>query len=214
MDGLDKDKDIARRVCEVVLALYNSLHSSGKPQAGEDSEFTVVAAIVQEGDSNVPKYNVVSLATGTKCIGKNSFHTNLTGNLIHDSHAETLARRAFQVFLLRWIELLSSDCCSNAERTASPLLWNIETATAQLKPDVRYYLFVSDSPCGAASTYPSETFEASSESFMHVTGAKALNQSGVAAGECCPSYCECSAGRQKYVHKFIILKDNMKSLTW
>lgn len=102
------------RLARAVFRRYDSLGRNGKPQR---NEWTVLAAVVAEdfaagGDETV--FEVISLATGNKCVGMDkmcsrgevlngacrcttlitarvtSFGINVT-----DSHAEILARRSF-----------------------------------------------------------------------------------------------------------------------
>ena len=45
---------------------------------------------------------VVALATGSRCLGASQLPAD--GSLLHDSHAEVLARRAFLVYLLEEVK--------------------------------------------------------------------------------------------------------------
>jgi hypothetical protein len=60
-------KMIKDAVANAVVSLYNELPENGKPK--KDLEFTVVAAICAFVDG-VDNPFVLSLATGTKCAGK------------------------------------------------------------------------------------------------------------------------------------------------
>lgn len=74
------------RFVEVVQTAFNKLPKHGKPT---EEDVTVLAAIVlQSGDNTV---SLVSLATGTKCIGHGKRQED--GTIVHDLHAEVLVRR-------------------------------------------------------------------------------------------------------------------------
>lgn len=76
----------AHRFVEVVQRAFHKLPKHGKPTA---EDVTVLAAIVlKSGDNTV---SLVSLATGTKCIGHRQRQED--GTIVHDLHAEVLVRR-------------------------------------------------------------------------------------------------------------------------
>ncbi|CAF0710605.1 unnamed protein product [Brachionus calyciflorus] len=72
------------------------------------NEWTNLAAILVTKDHI--NYKVLSMATGSKCLAEKQLPLN--GSLVHDSHAEVLARRCFNRFFLYFllhIHLASGD---------------------------------------------------------------------------------------------------------
>ena len=62
------------------------------PVCGESGSLSASISHCAAGESSfAEKMEVISLATGTKCVAANAMSEY--GDLIHDSHAEVLARR-------------------------------------------------------------------------------------------------------------------------
>ena len=89
--------------------------AKGKPQLGK--EWTVLSAIVKENSLNLVAgeddnvllnsvFEVVALGTGTKCLGQSE--ESADGDLVHDSHAEVVAKRAFVLYLVTMTLHISS----------------------------------------------------------------------------------------------------------
>ena len=152
--------------CEIAKAALDHYHhdlpNKGKPR--ENDEWTVYAAIVatlRNSDDNDDENTavVISSATGTKCTAVKSETSQW---ILHDSHAEVLARRGLVRVL--WHEIVNrstTQIMTNNPRTAtSPdrtlhLLETIPNSDKyQLRPGIKLHLYVSDSPCGDASIYP------------------------------------------------------------
>lgn len=90
------------RIMELVQAAYELLPKHGKPA---DNESTVLAAIVLiSADAT---FSLVSLATGTKCMGEVKRQED--GSIVHDLHAEVLARRT----AMYWVYQQLKHCLSN-----------------------------------------------------------------------------------------------------
>ena len=94
---------------EVEVAVLNSFKKISS-YSSVDGEFTVLAAIVACKESTC---KVLSLGTGTKCCGDGRHEmietASMEGNIVKDSHAEILARRAFISYLMSslWVLLQS-----------------------------------------------------------------------------------------------------------
>jgi tRNA-specific adenosine deaminase 1 len=157
-----------------ILAVYDKLPVGGKPR---DDEYSVLAAIVAVSDAD--EHVVVSLATGTKCIGRD--FDNKTGCLLSDSHAEVVARRGFIRYLH---EQLRKMVCSPSHRpTFLEVRGNssgVEHLTIALKAGWKLILYASDSPCGDAALYEANL---SGEAKV-VTGAKACSAEDVESVGC------------------------------
>jgi len=86
--------EFAQRLAELCNNHYSKLPSKGKPGP---SNWTNLSAVVKETNKDL---TVVSMATGTKCIGENAKNCWT----VSDSHAEVLCLRLFRLFLAEEIK--------------------------------------------------------------------------------------------------------------
>lgn len=150
------------------LELYESLPSNGKPMR---EEHTVVASIGVSFDEET--LQLVSLGTGTKCLGVTSSAADEKGHLLCDCHAEVVARRGLQRYLLKLIlamltnpEIVGMSCFPLEFDSSKRDFSFVDAATdVRVKQNVSFHLYVSESPCGDASIYGS-----------HFTGAKIVER--------------------------------------
>ncbi|KAK1394096.1 A to I editase domain-containing protein [Heracleum sosnowskyi] len=145
------DKRWGEKVSQAVFSKYNSLPKKGKPQG---REVTVLAAFIVSSPSQELK--VVALGTGTKCIGRSRL--SLNGDVVNDSHAEIVARRA----LLRYfyVELEShinnNKLSGNSKIPSDDFIFQLEAdgfgqGKYKLRPGWKLHLYISQLPCGDAS---------------------------------------------------------------
>lgn len=131
--------DRANSISELCLSFYHKLPNAKRLL--KSTEWTIYSAIVMERDS---KLEVVSCGTGTKCIG--SMMLSEKGDILNDSHAEVICRRAFIRFLM-----------SQILATKSPERQSIfkfdETAKKFKLGKVKFHMFTTSTPCGDASIY-------------------------------------------------------------
>ncbi|KAM6353778.1 tRNA-specific adenosine deaminase 1 isoform 5-T7 [Alca torda] len=146
----------ADEIAELCYLHYRTrLPKQGKPDPNR--EWTSLAAVVKvepasqrevlasPGNLQVTK-EVVAMGTGTKCIGQNKMRK--TGDILNDSHAEIVAKRSFQRYLLHQMGLaLSLQQCSI-------FVPGTETGKWKLKPNIIFVFFSSHTPCGDASIIP------------------------------------------------------------
>ncbi|KAL5641162.1 hypothetical protein ACGC1H_001594 [Rhizoctonia solani] len=102
------------------------VRSNGVPQ------FTVLAGIVLY-DQQSEQVECVSLGTGSKCLPATKLPKS--GEALHDSHAEVLARRAALAWFYRQLEGESE--------------WVVDR---KLREGVEVWMYISTLPCGDAST--------------------------------------------------------------
>ncbi|KAM4094645.1 hypothetical protein ACB094_06G210900 [Castanea mollissima] len=121
------EKKWGEKVSDKVLSVYKSLPKKGKPQG---REVTVLAAFLLSSPSQ-DELEVVALGTGTKCIGRSLLSPR--GDILNDSHAEIIARRA----LLSLPFQLDTDILGQGKY--------------KMKPGWQLHLYISQLPCGAAS---------------------------------------------------------------
>eukprot|EP00520_Triparma_pacifica_P012945 CAMPEP_0118657874 /NCGR_PEP_ID=MMETSP0785-20121206/14258_1 /TAXON_ID=91992 /ORGANISM="Bolidomonas pacifica, Strain CCMP 1866" /LENGTH=396 /DNA_ID=CAMNT_0006550835 /DNA_START=106 /DNA_END=1293 /DNA_ORIENTATION=+ len=139
------------------MAAYNELPNRGKALLNT-AEWCVLASIVCE-DTNTDKLWVVSLATGSKCVGPKMINTEPRGYVLHDCHAEVLAKRAFTLALLEEMKSGAGRLLVHSSSISSP----------SLRPGLKFHLYVTESPCGDAAIY-----NVDGESTPTFTGAKAI----------------------------------------
>ena len=179
-------QSIADRVASCALDHYhNHLTKKAKPKPGQ--EWTVFAAIVAVHRVDDQMW-VVSSATGTKCTAQR--HDEF---ILHDSHAEVLARRGFIRILFDEIKekksQKSDEARNDGEKNKRYLLEvnsNKDPKSSKkmnqykLDSNIEIHLYISDSPCGDASIYgvPSASTgrkaDSNSNNEILYTGAKVI----------------------------------------
>jgi tRNA-specific adenosine deaminase 1 len=175
---------LADHIAQTALQHYERrLPTKGKPK---DSEWTVFASIVATTKTSStssdhgldldqpPASWVVSCATGTKCTASQN---DRTGCVLHDSHAEVLARRGLVRSL--WMEVAGlihpPGVFDSTHKAKSCLLEQDETTNKiRIRRDLLLHLYISDSPCGDASIYPLVENEDDVTYELQYTGAKVI----------------------------------------
>ncbi|XP_049478450.1 tRNA-specific adenosine deaminase 1 isoform X1 [Panthera uncia] len=136
------------------------LPKQGKPEPNR--EWTLLAAVVKIqpaidqacGGANKPVQvtkEVVSMGTGTKCIGQSKMRKS--GDILNDSHAEVIARRSFQRYLLHQLHLAA------ALKENSIFVPGTQRGLWKLRQGILFVFFSSHTPCGDASIIPMLEFE-------------------------------------------------------
>lgn len=142
------DEKTVNLISKICLAKFNSLPKTGKPKI--EFEWSMLSAIVlmEEGKGDAPK--VVSLGTGTKCLGADQLSEK--GDILNDSHAEVMARRGFLRYLMQQMN-------NSLKKEPSIFEFNSGSKKFTLKPGTSFHFFTTHSPCGDASIYtePNQT---------------------------------------------------------
>ncbi|XP_076448728.1 tRNA-specific adenosine deaminase 1-like isoform X2 [Babylonia areolata] len=140
-----KTSSVADKIADLCYNHYTQLPKKGKPQEGK--EWTLLAAVVLQDDSDL---KVVSMGTGSKCLGQSRM--SVAGDIVNDSHAEIVARRAFLLFMYGELQKAYTGCGSDIFTCPSA-----ETGhRCDLRPGVQFHFFTSHTPCGDASIFPRE----------------------------------------------------------
>ncbi|XP_044050147.1 tRNA-specific adenosine deaminase 1 [Siniperca chuatsi] len=137
----------ADEIAKLCYERFNQLPRRGKPEPGR--EWTLLAAVVKItrcANSDTVEKEVVSLGTGTKCIGQTAMSPN--GDVLNDSHAEVIARRGCIRYLIQELHRAVSDGDSSVFCQAD------QRGKWRLQPGVSFLFFTSHTPCGDASIIP------------------------------------------------------------
>nr|GMD62356.1 tRNA-specific adenosine deaminase 1 [Ipomoea batatas] len=141
------------KISEAVLSVYSSLPKKGKPQG---REVTVLAAFLISSPHH--ELEVVSLGTGTKCIGRS--RRSSKGDVVNDSHAEIIARRALMRYFYAEMKRLSESHTNGGtmldDGESKGFLFNLNgdgfgRKRLRMKPGWQLHLYISQLPCGDAS---------------------------------------------------------------
>ncbi|NWI26762.1 ADAT1 deaminase, partial [Sula dactylatra] len=168
----------ADEIAELCYLHYRTrLPKQGKPDPSR--EWTSLAAVVKVESATQKEVlaimkEVVAMGTGTKCIGQNKMRK--TGDILNDSHAEIVAKRSFQRYLLHQMWLAASH------QQGSIFIPGTETGKWKLKPSIMFVFFCSHTPCGDASIIPIS--EPENQLSKLVTGDDAPGQSAECRSNC------------------------------
>lgn len=131
------------KVAELSINKFQSLSKMGKPNS---QEWTVLSTIVVY-NKGTEIFEVVALGTGSKCIGQNLMSGK--GDVLNDSHAEMICRRAFLKFIYNSIT-------SFLETSESNLLHKTENNKLGLNENISFHFFSTHVPCGDAAIFPKD----------------------------------------------------------
>uniref|UniRef100_A0A3P9IUJ9 tRNA-specific adenosine deaminase 1 n=1 Tax=Oryzias latipes TaxID=8090 RepID=A0A3P9IUJ9_ORYLA len=137
----------ADEVAKLCYKRFNQLPKRGKPEAGR--EWTLLAAVVKVHpgrSSDAAEMEVVSMGTGTKCIGQAAMSPR--GDVLNDSHAEVIARRGCVRYLMEELHKAVGGRSSTVFRPSD------QRGRWKLQPGVSFVFFTSHTPCGDASIIP------------------------------------------------------------
>ncbi|GAB1598011.1 tRNA-specific adenosine deaminase 1 isoform X1 [Argonauta hians] len=144
----EKELSFADKVAKCVFNHYEKrISRRGKPRI--EREWTLLAAVVmtiRSGEET--NMRVVALGTGTKCIGQSKMSKD--GDVLNDSHAEIVARRAFLRFLYHEISLVYNG----KESEIFMLPDSGEHNLCLIKNNIEFQFFMSHTPCGDSSIFP------------------------------------------------------------
>lgn len=107
----------------------------------KENEFTVVSGIFMQRDNEDKK--LVAVGMGTKCIGRHKMKD--TGCVLNDSHAEVIAKRSFQRYLMLQIYHLQN------KKDDEPSILERVGYVYRLKNEYQVYLYSTEMPCGDAA---------------------------------------------------------------
>ncbi|XP_047022762.1 tRNA-specific adenosine deaminase 1 [Helicoverpa zea] len=127
---------LVEKVVQNCFNIYYKLPKNGKPI---EKEWTVLSCFVQYDKSN-ERTEVVSLGSGSKCVGATKMVPN--GSILNDSHAEVFARRGFLIYLYENVR----KALNNKES-----IFNYDNGKLILKDNIEFIFYSSQLPCGDAS---------------------------------------------------------------
>lgn len=141
-----------------VIAIHQKFHSlptKSKPRTYTNGiqEWVPLSGIVVIGENE--SITCLALGTGMKCLPASKPSLLGSGTVLHDWHAETLAIRAFNHFLLQECHQL----VSYANYTSPILRWRQAREASQvqssqplsIREGLRIMMYCSEAPCGDAS---------------------------------------------------------------
>ncbi|XP_077302194.1 adenosine deaminase, tRNA-specific 1 [Arctopsyche grandis] len=158
--------NFADNIATLCFDFYEKLPKTGKPNS---EEWTVLSCIIKSTGENHESLEVVSLGTGSKCIGRNKLSSS--GDILNDSHAEVMARRGFLRYLY--------DQMESACKSTQSIFLKDDTGTFSLLPNIHFHFFSSHLPCGDAAI-----LKQTDESLLQNTGAKCID-TGLDVSEDC-----------------------------
>jgi tRNA-specific adenosine deaminase 1 len=128
------------QVSQAVLSHYDKLPPSAKPGTRSNGvgEWTVLAGVVAVVNSAIYP---LTIATGVKAMPDEIRKYSL-GKIVHDMHAEILALRLFNLFLLEECYKLEQGNSKFVEKFGDKF---------KLRDEIRLVLYISEPPCGDAS---------------------------------------------------------------
>ncbi|KAE8149644.1 putative tRNA-specific adenosine deaminase [Aspergillus avenaceus] len=140
----------ASHVARLVHERFEALPGRSKPCVRGDGTrewVPMVGVVVVRGESANEEIACVAVTSGAKCLPASQV-SKCKGLVLHDWHAEVLALRAFNYWLLCQCRYAAEEPGAYVRRRTSP---DADGPPFELNPDVRVYMYCTCAPCGDAS---------------------------------------------------------------
>ncbi|XP_008182970.2 double-stranded RNA-specific editase Adar-like [Acyrthosiphon pisum] len=111
-------------------------------------EYSVIASIIKMTKDDLSSAEVICLATGTKCLSGN--YLSLSGESLHDCHAEILTRRCLLKFFYK--ELMES-VKGHPSIFIPVFISGDKKCKFKLAEDIAFHLYINTAPCGEARVF-------------------------------------------------------------
>ncbi|KAJ9080169.1 hypothetical protein DSO57_1027871 [Entomophthora muscae] len=122
----------------ITTKTFNKMTNLKKPP-----DYLILAGFVLTTKDGISR--CISLGTGSKCLSQNKLSS--LGDSLNDSHAEVIAKRGLQNFL--WSEMLKAVSDKSGVIQFTP---SSEVQFQFKDPTTTVHLYISQAPCGDAST--------------------------------------------------------------
>ncbi|KAL3447909.1 adenosine deaminase/editase [Aspergillus insuetus] len=166
-------QSLSSRIATLVHSHFDGLPKRSKPVVRDDgtAEWVPMTGIVLVKGENTPSETLtcITTATGAKCLSARQI-PQCKGLVLHDCHAEILAMRAFNFWLLSECHSVLSqegysvvDTNGHTNDSTSPYIRRRQAGISnanitrgpeppfEIQPDVRIYMYCTCAPCGDAS---------------------------------------------------------------
>ena len=143
------------RAVKAIHEKFYTLPKKSKPGMLNNGtqEWVPLSGIVVIGENE--SVTCLALATGMKCLPESSLSFLDGEAVLHDWHAETLAIRAFNRFLLQECYQIASGASYTSAvlqwRQTSELSENHNVPPFSIRQNLRLMMYCSEAPCGDAS---------------------------------------------------------------
>ncbi|KAJ5309738.1 uncharacterized protein N7443_002199 [Penicillium atrosanguineum] len=167
MSGATLVASLPSRIASLVHSHFDALPTRSKPSIFPDGsrEWIPMTGIVavKEENTSLESLHCIAVTTGAKCLSA-SHIPRCRGLVLHDCHAEILALRAFNYWLLTECHgfIAEEMKCKNTPTSSFVRRRNqsnqdpasassIDWPPFELQPDVKIYMYCTCAPCGDAS---------------------------------------------------------------
>ncbi|KAL2043235.1 hypothetical protein N7G274_004295 [Stereocaulon virgatum] len=144
------------RVARSVFEIFDTLPAKCKPRTYETGvrEWVPLSGIAVVGEDGI--VTCVALGTGMKCLPASLSSISSTGGILHDWHAEVLAIRSFNHFLLDEALSIARDHSFQSSILRQRVSDELSSQEAGRQPytireGLKILMYCSEAPCGDAS---------------------------------------------------------------
>lgn len=143
------------RVVTAIHETFHALPTKSKPRTCPNGtqEWVPLSGMVIIGENE--SITCLALGTGMKCLPSSKLSLLASGTVLHDWHAEILAIRAFNHFLLQECHQLASSASYESPILQWRQLGDVsevqEGQPFNIRKGLRIMMYCSEAPCGDAS---------------------------------------------------------------